>query len=220
MNQSADRAVLLQQIKQFDPVNDVIPRVISLFSASCTFADTEILEESLKLGKKYNISRDNFYEAVLQSYLFIGFPRMLSAAFVLDKIFPNENTRSENHESIVDILGIWNKRGEELYKKVYKDKSEILKNRVVSIAPEIYEWMILEGYGKVLSRNILDIKTRELSIIAILMMENRLIQLESHIRGAINVDTPMSIIETVINDIGEASGDGYKNALGILSGLK
>jgi 4-carboxymuconolactone decarboxylase len=220
MNQSADRAVLLQQIRQFDPVNDIIPRVISLFSASCTFADTEILEESLNLGKKHNISRENFYEAVLQSYLFIGFPRMLSAAFVLDKIFPNENTGSENHESIVDILGIWNKRGEELYKKVYKDKSDILKNRVISIAPEIYEWMILEGYGKVLSRNILDIKTRELSIIAILMMENRVIQLESHIRGAINVDTSMSLIETVIKDIGEASGDGYENALGILSGLK
>jgi alkylhydroperoxidase/carboxymuconolactone decarboxylase family protein YurZ len=176
MNQTADRAVLLHHLQQFNPTNNTVARVLSLFSASCTFADKEILEESLKLGKRYDISRDIFYEAVLQSYLFIGFPRMLNAAFVLDNIFPNEKNGSECKDLSEENFIEWNKRGEELYKKVYKDKSELLKDRVVSIAPEIYKWMIIEGYGKVLSRNILDIKTRELSIIALLMMENRTAQ--------------------------------------------
>jgi len=220
MNQTADRAILLHQLNNFDPVDDINPRVLSLFSASCSFADTEILEVSLNLGKKYGISRKELYEVILQTYLFIGFPRMLQAAFILDTIYPLDSSEDYSNFALADNFDLWNKRGEELYKRVYKDKSELLKNRIQSIAPEIYQWMILEGYGKVLSRDILDIKTRELSIIALLMMENRMVQLESHIRGAINVGTPIRLIESIINDIGKASGDGYKNAINILSGVK
>lgn len=145
---------------------------------------------------------------------------MLNATFALDKIYPVDSQKNNGNDPLIDNFMLWYKRGEELYKTVYKDKSELLKNKVESIAPEIFQWMILEGYGKVLSRNILNIQTRELSIIALLMMGNMKIQLESHIRGAINVGTPLDLIETVLDDIGKASGGGYKNAINILSGVK
>lgn len=220
MNLTVDRNILLHKLKNFNPVNDINPRILSLYSASCAFADTEILDKSLNLGKRYDISRDQLYEATLQSYLFIGFLRMLNATFALDKIYPVDSQKNNGNDPLIDNFMLWYKRGEELYKTVYKDKSELLKNKVESIAPEIFQWMILEGYGKVLSRNILNIQTRELSIIALLMMGNMKIQLESHIRGAINVGTPLDLIETVLDDIGKASGGGYKNAINILSGVK
>ncbi|MEA1981713.1 MAG: hypothetical protein U9N54_12185, partial [candidate division Zixibacteria bacterium] len=92
-----------------------------------------------------------------------------------------------------------------------------LKTKVEKIAPEIFRWMVFEGYGKVLSRSELNIKDRELSIIVFLMMENMVKQLHSHILGALNVGVEINLIKQVIEDIGQSAGDGYLAAVDILT---
>ena len=92
-----------------------------------------------------------------------------------------------------------------------------LKERVESFAPDIFRWMIVEGYGKVLSRDHVDIVDRELSIVAMLTMENKAKQLHSHILGARNVGAEEQLIRQVIEDIGMAAGDGYQTALAIIA---
>lgn len=49
------------------------------------------------------------------------------------------------------------------------------------------EWLIIEGYGKVLGRKGLSLKERELCIVSILSAMKFEEQLYSHIIGAINV---------------------------------
>jgi 4-carboxymuconolactone decarboxylase len=85
------------------------------------------------------------------------------------------------------------------------------------MAPEVFRWMIIEGYGKVLSRPALDIVSREVSIVAFLMMEDRCKQLRSHIIGALNIGAPMEMILLVVDDIGAAAGSGYKSSKAIIS---
>ena len=109
--------------------------------------------------------------------------------------------------------------GVELCRRVYRGNYELLKGKVEAIAPEIFRWMIVEGYGKVLSRPGLGSVDRELSITSFLMMEDRAQQLYSHMKGALNVGAPGELLAAVVNDIGEAAGAGYETALEILEKL-
>ena len=80
--------------------------------------------------------------------------------------------------------------------------------------------MIIEGYGKVLSRPGLGIVERELANVAFLMGEDYEQQLHSHMRGALNVGATEELLKTVVHDIGEAAGNGYRTAQAILTKLR
>lgn len=216
MNFSADLRLFTQLLDEFKPDSNHKSRWLAIFSASLALADESLIVKALTKGKKADIKRDEFYEIILQSYLFLGFPRMLVAANCLHKVFPNDRPAEQANRFEYEEF---NQRGVELCRDVYKDKYEPLKKKVMTIAPEIFQWMILEGYGKVLSRDTVDIISRELAIVSSLMMENRSQQLESHIRGAINVGASKDLVKTVIEDIGQSAGDGYKSACLILENL-
>ena len=76
--------------------------------------------------------------------------------------------------------------------------------------------MIVEGYGKVLSRPGLDIATRELAIVAFLTVDNRPKQLMSHIRGALRVGVTTAQIGATIDDLQTVAVDGAAGARRIL----
>lgn len=65
--------------------------------------------------------------------------------------------------------------------------------------PEVANWMLTEGYGKVLCRSHLNIQSRELLIITILIITSWDKQLHSHLRGALNVGVKPEEIESLIN---------------------
>jgi 4-carboxymuconolactone decarboxylase len=50
--------------------------------------------------------------------------------------------------------------------------------------PELAEWILADGYGRVLSRPGLSIRERELIVVAVLSALRLPKQLESHVRGA------------------------------------
>jgi 4-carboxymuconolactone decarboxylase len=56
--------------------------------------------------------------------------------------------------------------------------------RMKSFHPELAEWILEDGYGKVLSRPVLSIRERELIVVAVLAALRLPKQLESHVRGA------------------------------------
>jgi 4-carboxymuconolactone decarboxylase len=66
--------------------------------------------------------------------------------------------------------------------------------------------MVVEGYGKVLGRPGLDLATRELCIIALLVVLNAPRQLYSHLRGALNAGAHPSEVEAAL-DLACASAD-------------
>lgn len=200
----------------FKPEKYAAARTLALYSAAIALSDDEAMTRVIEIGKRYSLNRDTFYEMVLQSYLFLGFPRMLSAAENLHKSF-----RLEPNESALERVSEaesrrWYDNGIALCQKVYGDKYVPLKEKVMAMAPDVFRWMVIEGYGKVLSRPELEITVRELSIIAFLMMENREKQLYAHIMGALNVGASCELLRYVVNDIGEAAGDGYRTSLSIM----
>lgn len=60
-------------------------------------------------------------------------------------------------------------------------------SRVKEFAPELSDAMLVEGYGKVLSRTNIDVRMRELCVVVILALKHRLRQLLSHALGCLRL---------------------------------
>jgi len=124
-------------------------------------------------------------EIILQSYLFAGFPRALNAARAW-RTTSGRPAPTDDTEASVEDLDLWRRRGEETCAIVYGDNYEKLRRNIRELHPALDEWMIVDGYGKVLSRPGLDLRTRELCVVAACAVAGQQRQLHSHLHGALN----------------------------------
>ena len=139
-------------------------------------------------------------ELVLQSYLFCGFPRALNAAREWRRLSGRPAPASDEAED-VSRGEEWRERGEQTCAAVYDGMYEKLRLNVRDLHPALDAWMVVDGYGKVLSRPGLDLARRELCIVAACaaMAQDR--QLHSHLRGALNVGVDPAVLGEVLDAI-------------------
>jgi 4-carboxymuconolactone decarboxylase len=135
-------------------------------------------------------------EVVLQSYLFAGFPRALNAAriwrsFVAEPLV--ETTLEEGG------LESWRERGKRTCAIVYGAAYENLRANIRGLHPLLDDWMITDGYGKVLSRPLMELKLRELCIVAACAASGQQRQLHSHLRGALNAGASAESVEGTLD---------------------
>ncbi len=216
MNPTADITRLGEKIESFTPGKFCHERCLALAAAAICSGSDQLITSSFRLVSRNNPNEAELYELILQSYLFLGFPRMLNAVELFSMAYPHFRSQEEIGPQSLKETTVWYERGEELCRRIYDSNFEKLRDRVDALSPEIFNWMILEGYGKVLSRPNLAIVKRELCIVAFLMMENREKQLYSHILGAINAGAETGLIAQVVSDIGDAAGEGHLAATRIL----
>jgi alkylhydroperoxidase/carboxymuconolactone decarboxylase family protein YurZ len=171
--------------------------LLSLISAASVLRDEESLRSLLNEAVAIIDDPKKIYEALLQTYLFAGFPSALISLNIFAQYFRyNENIIStESSFNLEDFRSA----GEKNCRIIYGDKFEKLITNVSSFSPELSEWLILEGYGKVFSREGLNVKERELCIVAILTALKFESQLYSHINGAFRVGASLDEIEKVIS---------------------
>lgn len=125
-------------------------------------------------------------EIILQNYLFCGFPNAIEALIVLNRIMHDMKIKDENFDEQRSAEQI-RQDGLDLCQRIYcKNYTKLIKN-MNHLSSDLSQWMIMEGYGKVLSRPILSARERELAVIAALAALRRERQLISHIRGAVHV---------------------------------
>ena len=144
-------------------------------------------------------------EVIIQSYLFAGFPRTLNAARMWRVVSGLPAPKEDPSAQIVNG-GEWVARGEETCRTVYGESYELLRENVRELHPALDWWMITDGYGKVLSRPGLDLKTRELCVVAACAAAGQQRQLHSHLHGALNsgatvdeVSAALSALETLVD---------------------
>jgi 4-carboxymuconolactone decarboxylase len=137
-------------------------------------------------------------EIILQSYLFAGFPRALNAARAWRSV-SGRPAPAEDVEASVEDLDLWRERGEETCEIVYGDSYEKLRQNIRDLHPALDEWMIVDGYGKVLSRPGVDLRTRELCVVAACAVSGQQRQLHSHLHGAINVGSSVGELAAVLD---------------------
>jgi 4-carboxymuconolactone decarboxylase len=111
----------------------------------------------------------------------------------------------------------WVERGEKTCNIVYGESYEMLRANIRDLHPALDSWMITDGYGKVLSRPALDLKTRELCIVAACAASGQQRQLHSHLHGALNAGASQAEVDGVLEALsGMLSADDlsrYKSLL-------
>jgi alkylhydroperoxidase/carboxymuconolactone decarboxylase family protein YurZ len=174
---------------------DVSPKnLLPFISAASALRKLEILKELISQAKIKKIPFTKTYETLLQNYLFTGYPTALISLKILKEIYPNKKLTKAADMNLYHFR----KRGEVNCKQVYGSKYEKLITNVKSFSPDMAEWLVLEGYGKVLGRKGLSFKERELCIVSTLTVMKFEDQLYSHINGAYRAKASIKEIRNVI----------------------
>ncbi len=176
-------------------------RHLCWIAAFLSMNDIPLLREAVLAGLEDGVSPRDIREAILQSYLFVGYPKVINGFFLLEELcgergltYPHDSEGIEDY----DLWAEWENRGERLCRAVYGDMYERLQDRIRDLHPLLARWMIVEGYGKVLSRDDLPGGTREMLVIAILASQGVWRQLHSHLVGGLNLGVmPGQLIEVI-----------------------
>ena len=135
-------------------------------------------------------------ELLLQSVLMVGWPRALVAAAVWRQesgVGPDPATLEGEA-----ALEAWVAQGVQTCRVIYGSAYERLRENVRQLHPLLDEWMVTDGYGKVLSRPGLDLGRRELCTVAQLAVLDAPRQLYSHIRGAVHAGASAEVVEAAL----------------------
>ena len=141
-------------------------------------------------------------EIILQSYLFAGFPRALNAARAW-RAASERPAPAEDSEAQIANLDMWRELGERTCSIVYGDSYERLRQNIRELHPALDDWMIVDGYGKVLSRPGVDLKTRELCVVAACAVAGQQRQLHSHLHGAVNAGATPGDVGLVLDALAD-----------------
>ncbi|MCW8806382.1 MAG: carboxymuconolactone decarboxylase family protein [Ignavibacteriaceae bacterium] len=179
-------------------------------AAASAINQFELLRKLFLQAKSGKIPFSKLYETLLQNYLFAGYPSALSSLKILKEYFPKKIL------PVVADMNLYHfrKKGVQRCRKVYGNKFEKLISNINSFSPELAEWLVLEGYGKVLGRAGLSFKERELCIVAVLALMKFEDQLFSHINGAIKAGASIEELHIVIKNL-ELLGKKNLSAIGI-----
>ncbi|MCL6495693.1 MAG: hypothetical protein K6T54_13065 [Ignavibacterium sp.] len=169
--------------------------ILALITASAASGKNKYFDSLIKLSLQKRISKKKIYEALLQNYLFCGFP---SALYYLKRFHHLSKYNPESYK--LNLTGLKDK-GIKTSKFIYGEKLPKLVSNVKKFSPELAEWLITEGYGKVISRKHLSIKEREACIISVLSVQMFEDQLVSHLYGGIRNGLSVKQISSLISNL-------------------
>jgi 4-carboxymuconolactone decarboxylase len=149
-------------------------------------------------------------ELILQTYLFGGFPRGLNAMREWRRASGRPAPTTDDGERL-DAIAEWAREGERTCRTVYGDMYDRLRVNIRELHPALDAWMIVEGYGKVLSRPGLDLKRRELCIVAACAVSGQERQLHSHLHGALNAGATAAEVDETLAGIEDMLDAGARD---------
>ena len=171
--------------------------LLPAISAASALRRMNILSELINKAIFKKNSFIKIYETLLQNYLFAGYPSALLSLKLLKEMYPNKKLPKAADMNLYHFRIM----GEANCRKVYGKKYQKLISNVKNFSPDMAEWLVLEGYGKVLGRKGLSLKERELCIVATLTALKFEDQLYSHINGAFRVKASIKEIQSVIESL-------------------
>jgi 4-carboxymuconolactone decarboxylase len=158
------------------------------------------LKTHIRASLNVGVSPEELVEIIIQMALYPGFPASLNALDVASEVFTEENVRFQPEMTQSEPNRF--ERGSELIGQVYGDPNaaENMMEGLGDIAPDMARFILEFPYGDIYSRPGVDMKKREIAVVAALTaLGNARPQLKTHIRASLNVGvSEEEIIETII----------------------
>ena len=135
-------------------------------------------------------------ELLLQGFLNVGYPLTLVAFAVWREVAGPVKDAGEPiaHPEWEQ----WTERGVQACAEVYGRTYHKLLVNLRALHPAIEPLVVVDAYGKILSRPGLDTKRRELCTLAAIAMLNAPRQLHAHLRGALNTGSTREDVDAVL----------------------
>ena len=190
--------------------------LLMLISANLARGRYNIVSQLLEDARRSRVSARQVYEIMLQSYLFLGYPKAIEGLKLFREHYPR--FKSPKIEPIDgNVIKLWQKRGEELCRTIYDSNYEPLRKRIHGLSPDLDEWIVWEAYGKVLSRAGVPSIVREFCACSALLITGDIVQLHSHMRGAIYSGASVGMLQEMIDLLeGTAKAEQCRKAVGLL----
>ncbi len=173
-------------------------RVLVRLSAALNASDAE---RTAAMDEAVEAAPAEAEEVLLQSYLFLGYPAALNALGLWRR-----RTGRPPPEPTGGSEAKWTERGVAVCRRVYGNQYPVLREVMGGIHPDLDHWAVVEGYGKVLGRPELDLRTRELCIAALLAGMDASRQLHAHLRGCLNVGATPAQVAAVLEAVASLVG--------------
>lgn len=172
------------------------------------------LVAELRRALESGVAPELLREALLQTHLFAGFPRAITALSLLDREAPGARTLRERPRSVA----AWRKRGIRLCRAVYGPDFPALMRNMSRAHPDLADWILVEGYGKTLARPFLTLRERELIVVPTLAALGAWRQVPSHVGGALRAGaSPRELAAVLRGSRGAVPSSAISRALRELS---
>lgn len=150
-------------------------------------------------------------EAILQTHLFAGFPRAINGLWLLNELDPSRPPPEAPRVRATS--------GEALCRRIYGRDYEPMMRNLRRLHPELAEWILADGYGKVLSRPYFTARERELMIVPTLVAMGAWRQVPSHLKGTLRVGGTAAELASLLRSMGGLlPASSVARALALLEG--
>ena len=169
--------------------------LVRIATATAT-GDEASLRERMIAARAADVPAAWVEELLLQSFLNVGYPLALVAFGVWREVAgpPRETGEPIAHPE----WERWTERGVEACAEVYGRTYHKLLVNLRALHPAIEPLVVVDAYGKILSRPGLDTKRRELCTLAAIAMLRADRQLHAHMRGALNTGSTREEVDAVL----------------------
>ncbi len=155
-------------------------RLLALATTSIARGDASALTAAIDCARTRGIARGEFEETLLQSVLFFGFPRAVTAFETLARawpaaIAPQGGALPEDRRRDA---------GTALFDRIYGRNADAVHAMLRGYHGEFHDFVIESAYGRILARPGLAPRERELIAVAALAAIDQVPQLVAHARGA------------------------------------
>lgn len=158
-------------------------------------------------------------ESLYQCAPFIGFPKTLNAIGVMNEVFKERGIKTPLEMAGTTDEKSRYEKGAAIQKPLYGDEiSKALEGLPESMGDDVSSFLTEFCFGDIYTRKGLDVKTRELLIISILVTTGDTETLKSHVKGALKAGNSKEIITAAI--IQCLPYVGFPNAIAALKCLK
>jgi len=174
------------------------PQAVALIRVATAIAkgDEAVLRERMTAARAADVPTEWVDELLLQSLLNVGYPLTLMAFGVWREVAGPVAKAGEDLTH--DHWALWKERGAKLCAEVYGRTYHKLLLNLRSLHPALEALVVVDAYGKVLSRPGLDAQRRELCTLAAIAMLTTPRQLHAHLRGALFTGSTREEVDQVL----------------------